>query len=123
MRRCYISVSILLVEFLDYTQANVVRSGVSGSTTTTRTHMPPSAFAAGNKQGFPNINIPNPFAAPPEPELTEEEKGKLFLESLELESSTEPRAFYTDPKRFTDIVTATMPVRKSCSCFVLRRRI
>jgi hypothetical protein len=67
------------------------------------------AFSA-NRAGFPSFRLPNPFAES-EVEVSMEEKGKLLLESLELESSTEPRAFYTDPKRCVDIATAAMPVR------------
>lgn len=64
---------------------------------------------ATKRGGFPSI--PNPFNSQQqvEPKLTIEGKGKLFLESLELESSYEPRAFYIDPKRFLDIATAIMP--------------
>ncbi len=60
-----------------------------------------------NKPSFASFR--NPFAAPEIAELSLEEKGKLLLESLELESSTEPRVAYSDPKRFFDIATAAMP--------------
>ena len=55
----------------------------------------------------------NPFEKnAPEPEpLTAEEKSQMVLDELGMESSTEPRVFYTDPKRAVDIATAFMPVR------------
>ena len=65
-----------------------------------------------DRGGFPSFpSIPNPFSPPPEPELSKAEKGELLLKSLNLESSSEPKVFYTDPKRFVDIVTAIAPVR------------
>jgi len=52
----------------------------------------------------------NPFGNAPELEpLTAEEKSQMVLDDLGMESSTEPRVFYTDPKRAVDIATAFMP--------------
>lgn len=63
-----------------------------------------------DRGGFPSFpSIPNPFSPPPEPELSKAEKGELLLKSLNLESSSEPKVFYTDPKRLVDIVTAIAP--------------
>ena len=60
----------------------------------------------------------NPFEKnAPEPEpFTAEEKSQMVLDELGMESSTEPRVFYTDPKRAVDIATAFMPVRMFMYC-------
>lgn len=63
----------------------------------------------------------NPFEKAPEPEpLTAEEKSQMFLDDLGMESSSEPRVFYTDPKRAVDIATSFMPVRNFVSKFFLQ---
>ncbi len=73
------------------------------------------AFASkgGSGGGFSTF-LKNPFSNPaaPEAELTAEEKSKLILDGLQMESSYEPKKFQVDPKRSSDIATAAMPVSK-----------
>jgi hypothetical protein len=71
------------------------------------------AFA--NKQSFLNFSFQNPLA-PKSPvlETVKQLRGEEFLQSLGLTSSREPKTFYTDPKRFWDIASATVPVSFEC---------
>jgi glutathione S-transferase len=59
-------------------------------------------------------SLRNPFLPKQEQQLVDTSKGQPFLESLNLESSLEPKVLYTEPKQFLDVATAFMP-------FIFRR--
>ncbi len=75
----------------------------------------PTVLAFANKGGGFSTFLQNPFSTPtdPEAELTAEEKTRMILDDLKMESSYEPKKFQVDPNRSSDVATAAMPVSKS----------